>query len=475
VDGRCNGGAEDKDMSIYKRGRVYWYKFMWNGELIRESTKQGNDRKARQIEAAHRTRLVKKQDARQDAQDKLKCSEVLICEECEKWFDANDAQRTGDRIFCSGACLAQSTKRRRRIPTLAEFLKQDFTPYVQAHFASKPKTAEYYVYGTTLLLEAGMGELLLSEINSQHGAGFIAKQARLSPSTVNCGLRTLRRSLNLADEWGKIDRAPKITLARGERQRERIVSVAEFLAYRELCTQPWRDVATVLYGTGMRPEEVYELRWEHVLLNGSGLIQIPNGKTKAARRYLPMVPEVYSALKARHEQQKQPITGWVFPTRSASGHLEETSAKHSHGRAVKRLTTASMSYAAWTEQRHTGDWVEAVTATTKLDRNYVETHGEVIRAGWKRFPPYCLRHTALTMLAESGCDAFTLARIAGHSSITITQRYIHPQADAIERAFGRLGAGDDSGKLQRLGGHNFGHSPESPTKSKSGQEAASHS
>jgi len=50
-------------------------------------------------------------------------------------------------------------------------------------------------------------------------------------------------------------------------------------------------------------------------------------------------------------------------------------------------------------------------------------------------------------LAEAGCDAFTLARIAGHSSITITQRYCHPQADAIERAFGKL-----------AGGHNSGHS-----------------
>ena len=34
-------------MSIYKRGRVYWYKFMWNGEMVRESTKQGSDRVAR--------------------------------------------------------------------------------------------------------------------------------------------------------------------------------------------------------------------------------------------------------------------------------------------------------------------------------------------------------------------------------------------------------------------------------------------
>ena len=49
--------------------------------------------------------------------------------------------------------------------------------------------------------------------------------------------------------------------------------------------------------------------------------------------------------------------------------------------------------------------------------------------------PYVLRHTAPTRFAESGCDVFTLARIAGHSSITITQRYVHRQKDAVERAF----------------------------------------
>ena len=37
---------------IYKRGKIYWYKFMWNGELIRESTKQGNDKVARSMESA---------------------------------------------------------------------------------------------------------------------------------------------------------------------------------------------------------------------------------------------------------------------------------------------------------------------------------------------------------------------------------------------------------------------------------------
>jgi len=44
---------------IYKRGKTYWYKFMWQGRLLRESTKQGNDRVARQMESAHRTSLAK--------------------------------------------------------------------------------------------------------------------------------------------------------------------------------------------------------------------------------------------------------------------------------------------------------------------------------------------------------------------------------------------------------------------------------
>jgi hypothetical protein len=32
---------------------------MWQGKLIRESTKQGNDKVARQMESAHRTSLAK--------------------------------------------------------------------------------------------------------------------------------------------------------------------------------------------------------------------------------------------------------------------------------------------------------------------------------------------------------------------------------------------------------------------------------
>lgn len=200
---------------------------------------------------------------------------------------------------------------------------------------------------------------------------------------------------------------PKVTLAKGENRRERVLSDTETERYLAACPQPWRDVATLILGSAVRPGEAFALDWHDVLLDGSdGMIQITQGKTKAARRLLPTVPRVYQALRARHESQGCPQSGWVFPTRSASGHIEESSAKKWHARALATIEKARKENPALPEI--------------------------------KPFEPYCLRHTALTRLADAGCDSFTLARIAGHSSIAMTQRYVHPQAEAIERAFQKM-------------------------------------
>ena len=40
---------------------------------------------------------------------------------------------------------------------------------------------------------------------------------------------------------------------------------------------------------------------------------------------------------------------------------------------------------------------------------------------------------------------FALAKIAGHSTITITQKYVHPEADTIDEVFSRLSAGRKDG------------------------------
>ena len=119
-----------------------------------------------------------------------------------------------------------------------------------------------------------------------------------------------------------------------------------------------------------------------------------------------MIPIVNDVLRDRFEGQGRPTEGWVFPSASNSGHFSQGTSKKQHAKALKD-------------------------------------------SGVKPFEPYTLRHTALTNLGKH-CDAYTLARIAGHSSITITERYIHPQADAIEMAFDKMAS---SGKLVTEGGH----------------------
>lgn len=51
---------------------------------------------------------------------------------------------------------------------------------------------------------------------------------------------------------------------------------------------------------------------------------------------------------------------------------------------------------------------------------------------------HSLRHTFLTRFGEAGADAFTIKKVAGHSSVTISERYIHPTPEVQERAFERF-------------------------------------
>src|ERR1022692_1205148 len=91
-------------------------------------------------------------------------------------------------------------------PKLCEFIKKDFLPFTRTRFAGKAKSRQYYEYGAARLSESSLGDLKLDEVTGQHATQFAARNSKLSPSTVNCGLRTLRRALSLAVEWGMLDR-----------------------------------------------------------------------------------------------------------------------------------------------------------------------------------------------------------------------------------------------------------------------------
>jgi len=58
------------------------------------------------------------------------------------------------------------------------------------------------------------------------------------------------------------------------------------------------------------------------------------GKSKAARRILPMTPRVYQLLSARHESAGRPTEG-IFPSTSKCGHFNGDAAKDQHKKAVE--------------------------------------------------------------------------------------------------------------------------------------------
>ena len=350
---------------IYKRGQVYWYKLMWHGRLIRESTKQGNDKVARQMEAAHRTSLAK--------------GEVGIRE-------------------------------KKKSPTLAEFAQLRFLPWAETTFASKLKTWLWYRNGVRRLVEyKPISHLKLDELSSEQIAAYVGyrQTGGLEVSSINRELQVLRRLLHLAVDWGLIEKTPKLRMLCGERHREFVLSRQEEAKYLAAAPEPLASIAAVLADTGMRPEECYRLRWDAITwVNGRhGTLLVTHGKTAAARRVLPMTPRVRNLVEVRWEAAGKPTEGWVWSAPTLSGHVESSSLKKQHQKAL-RLSKV------------------------------------------RRFVLYSLRHTFLTRLGESGCDAWTLARIAGHNSVGISARYVHPSQDAVLSA------------LERLGGHNSGHSGE---------------
>jgi integrase len=78
----------------------------------------------------------------------------------------------------------------------------------------------------------------------------------------------------------------------------RIVSHDEEKAYLAAANSLLKDVAKVMLETGMRPEEVFTIRRENVHL-GRRYLFIPIGKTKFARRNVPLTDATTVVLKRR--------------------------------------------------------------------------------------------------------------------------------------------------------------------------------
>lgn len=203
-----------------------------------------------------------------------------------------------------------------------------------------------------------------------------SKTQLVSPSTVNRELGTLKKILNIAadDELITINPARKVQLFPEEIPEVHILTFDEEIKYLALASEPLKSVAIVMLGQGMRPDEVFRMTYSNLDFFNRTIL-IVRGKTKNAKRTLPMGQEVFQLLKTR--RQSQPNDYWVFPSpRKPGAHLG--SVRKAHDRVCGKMGL----------------------------RGAIDL--------------YNLRHTFATRSILSGTDVTILQKILGHSEIGMT-------------------------------------------------------
>lgn len=361
-------------MAVYKRGDVWWFKFVWNGELIRASTKQGNKRVAEQIEASRKAALAKG-----EVGIKVLQPAPTFAEFCERFLAWAAAEKKPSTIKYYNDMVRILL----RYPPLAGAKLTAIDKDLIAKYAEKRRAAR----------RTGVKR-------GKAGITHTVIDRSVSTTALNHELGTIRRILNMAEEWGIIEHVPKIRLSGSGKQTERILSHEEEAAYLGSAPQPLHDFAVICLDTGMRPGEILRLRWEDVVLSTKadpvGYFQVVEGKTRNARRAIMMTDRVAELMAQRRGERNGGGSRFVFEGNGTGESVAYAAIDSQHDRLVKKI----------------------------------ELKG--------RFRLYDLRHTALTRLAESDADAFAIQRIAGHSDIRITSRYVHPTPEHIQKAFKRL-------------------------------------
>lgn len=257
-------------MSLFRRGRIWWCHFFVAGKRYRYSTKQTTESKARQYES------------------------TLVAE-----------------IRDRGPSAVPE-----KAPTLRAYSVRFFY-WVHNTNQLKPNSRKYYRYGWEQLKDTPLAGMRLDSITTDAvsivpfaGSAAWANQAR----------RTLRAMLGKAVRDNLIRQAPHIHLAE-ETGRDGILDDATEAKLLAVAIQPLKDVLLIMRDMGLRPIEVFRMRWEHVYWE-KRLYFNPCGKSRKARRWVPLSQRVFDALRLRSSNESE----WVFPSnRAGRGHITTVS------------------------------------------------------------------------------------------------------------------------------------------------------
>ena len=250
-------------MSVYKRGGVYWFEFVFREQRIRESTGLSNKKAAIDVEAIRRAELAE--------------------------------GRAG-------------IVRHEPSPAFEDFFLNTFLPWSKQEHAARPRThTRYIVSGKPLC--AFFGKLPLDAITPGHVERFkLERSQTCTPGGTNRDMAAFRFILGLAIRQERIARNPVsgVRFLREGPGCMRVVSHQEQMQYLATAEPLLKDVATLIVETGMCPEEVFTIRKENVHLE-KGYLFVPFGKTKFRRRNVPLTESASALLKRRKAEAEGPF------------------------------------------------------------------------------------------------------------------------------------------------------------------------
>ncbi len=266
-------------------------------------------------------------------------------------------------------------------------------------------------------LETYFKDIYLDEVTPLMVQKCLAWRLKLgnAKSTANRYLALLTKMFNVAIDEAYLEKNPagKVKLfSEKDLLKERVLNDQEEARLKAASYPTLRSIISVALNTGMRLGEILTLKWEQVDLKK---MQLTVEKTKSGKpRTIPLNPDLQAELlMLRSQNGRSPV---VFPNPDTG----------------KPLTTIKTAFVAACR-----------------------------RAGISGLRFHDLRHTFGSRLVEKGADIETVRSLLGHSSIAITQRYVHSTDERRRAAVDKLAAEPQKGP-SLLHGCDMAEKPEAP-------------
>lgn len=274
------------------------------------------------------------------------------------------------------------------VPTLGEYYRQTYAPWSQLHTAAS-WDRKSSIFEQHLLPEFAADPL--NTIKVARVEKWMEKRLIVgaAAATVQRELNALRALLRHAVDREVLSRVPcrgaKVPMPPADPPPHWYTAAHLEAIYQAEHSEIWRAVWRLVANTGMRRGEAQALLWENIREDSMQILSLDRQhRTKSGKsRTVPLSPGAKEALETLH---------------SLDG-----------PRVVPKITPQSLS------RRFT-----KVLARAGLDGSF-----------------HSLRHTFVTHLLNAGAPLHLVKELAGHASITTTQRYAHAaQEDALRAVSG---------------------------------------